>query len=530
MNKTELIHIARQPFYIEQPAYKKLQKYLDSIKKHYDEQEIVDDIERSVAEKLAAKSSDKENVVLEADIDEVIEQLGTITDITSDEKPAEHTTQPATKRIFRDMKNAQVAGVSAGLAAYFGIDVVLIRVAFVLATIFGSGLGIVVYIILWIAIPEAETLEDEYSMQGVPQTLHNIEETVRTKASELTSGDSGDRLKAGLHAFSEIAAAIVLFAVRVFGGLIVFVGGALLIGVTTTFGAILAGAERKIFSPAIENFPNNAEHYALMISGWIFTTLLLALVLQLGLSMARLKNTFRPNTTVFMIVAVVVSASLFGTLGLKNANSTFNKIDRSVAAEQIDVEEFTSIELSDQLIASFKPGEEYSVEITGPDFARENYTAEVKDGTLTIQEKKGFGSTCFIFCFADTTVVITAPADKFDQITLKDQSTFNGDELSFDSVYLHDQSDIFLSEFMQEDALSLELHDQSSASFDCEMLPNLNATLRDQSDLDADDCEVMNADLYLYDQSDALVYVRDSLSIESYDQSEYTNFGSADSN
>ena len=58
-----------------------------------------------------------------------------------------------TKRLYRIRDGRLVAGVCAGLAAYFGIDPTLVRLAFVLVTLFG-GLGVLFYLFAWIVIPE----------------------------------------------------------------------------------------------------------------------------------------------------------------------------------------------------------------------------------------------------------------------------------------------------------------------------------------------------------------------------------------
>jgi phage shock protein PspC (stress-responsive transcriptional regulator) len=58
-----------------------------------------------------------------------------------------------TKRLCRSRDGRVVAGVCAGLAAYFGVDPTLVRLAFALLTIFG-GTGILLYLCAWIVIPE----------------------------------------------------------------------------------------------------------------------------------------------------------------------------------------------------------------------------------------------------------------------------------------------------------------------------------------------------------------------------------------
>ena len=82
------------------------------------------------------------------------------------------------KKMFRDPERKVLGGVSAGVASYFGIDIVVIRLLFVIFTIVG-GLGLLLYIVLWIALPEAKTLTDRMQMQGEPVTLSNIESTIK---------------------------------------------------------------------------------------------------------------------------------------------------------------------------------------------------------------------------------------------------------------------------------------------------------------------------------------------------------------
>jgi phage shock protein PspC (stress-responsive transcriptional regulator) len=57
------------------------------------------------------------------------------------------------KRLYRTREGRIVAGVCSGIAAYFGIDPTLVRLAFAVFTIFG-GAGILVYLLAWIVIPE----------------------------------------------------------------------------------------------------------------------------------------------------------------------------------------------------------------------------------------------------------------------------------------------------------------------------------------------------------------------------------------
>ena len=57
------------------------------------------------------------------------------------------------KRLYRSEENGKVAGVAAGLAEYFDVDVTLVRIAFVVATLAG-GPGVLLYIAAWFVMPE----------------------------------------------------------------------------------------------------------------------------------------------------------------------------------------------------------------------------------------------------------------------------------------------------------------------------------------------------------------------------------------
>ncbi len=82
------------------------------------------------------------------------------------------------KKFFRNPDDKVVAGISSGLAAYFGSNVILIRLFFAI-TIFLGGSGILIYFILWFITPEAKTITEKMQMEGEPITLSNIEEAIK---------------------------------------------------------------------------------------------------------------------------------------------------------------------------------------------------------------------------------------------------------------------------------------------------------------------------------------------------------------
>lgn len=96
--------------------------------------------------------------------------------------------EPAgTKKMYRDPETKALAGVSGGLASYFAIDITVVRILFIALT-FAGGFGLLLYIILWIILPEARTLTDRMQMQGQPVTLSNIESTIK-KGLDVKEGE-----------------------------------------------------------------------------------------------------------------------------------------------------------------------------------------------------------------------------------------------------------------------------------------------------------------------------------------------------
>jgi phage shock protein PspC (stress-responsive transcriptional regulator) len=85
-----------------------------------------------------------------------------------------------TKKMFRDGERKVIGGVSGGVAAYFGLDIIAVRLLFVLFAII-FGVGFLIYIVLWIALPEAVSITDRMEMQGQPVTLSNIESNIKKK-------------------------------------------------------------------------------------------------------------------------------------------------------------------------------------------------------------------------------------------------------------------------------------------------------------------------------------------------------------
>lgn len=135
------------------------------------------------------------------DVDSVIETMGKpeeFADVQDDHKEEETSqentyTENVKKRMFRDPDNKAIGGVCSGIAAYFDIDIVWIRLAMFLLIFFG-GISLWVYIVLWIVIPEAKTTAEKLAMKGEKIDINNISKTVKEEAEQIkTNGEVRQR-------------------------------------------------------------------------------------------------------------------------------------------------------------------------------------------------------------------------------------------------------------------------------------------------------------------------------------------------
>ena len=207
MNKTININLGGIFFHIDEVAYQKLKGYLDAIRRSLSDDpkgrdEIITDIETRIGELLSAKVKDVRQVINEQDIDEVIEVMGKPEDymvdeeIFNDDSYGNYSSQRR-KKLYRDGSDRFLGGVSSGMAHYLNIDVIWIRLGWLVAA-FGFGFGFIVYPLLWILLPEANTTAEKLEMEGAEVNISNIEKKIRDEISEAST-----RVKHGIDEVSE---------------------------------------------------------------------------------------------------------------------------------------------------------------------------------------------------------------------------------------------------------------------------------------------------------------------------------------
>jgi phage shock protein PspC (stress-responsive transcriptional regulator) len=197
MNKTLSIGLAGFSFTIEEHAYIKLSDYLNALRSSLDASEadeVMHDIEIRMVE-IFRDSLGKREVINDSDVERVIAQIGTPEKIEEQEEAyfSEKSTSKNNnsgnsyttdkKQLFRDPERQKIAGVCAGLAHYVGMDITAMRAIWLGIFILGiftvaisSSLVGLLYVILWIVLPKAETAADYLKMKGKPMNFDNLKD------------------------------------------------------------------------------------------------------------------------------------------------------------------------------------------------------------------------------------------------------------------------------------------------------------------------------------------------------------------
>ena len=183
MKKTMTVNIAGMVYHIDEDAFDMLNQYLarvkDELRSMEGGNEIYEDIEMRIGELFSERLKNNRQVITMDDVEHVITVLGQPGDISGNSEKNDHTTYSDTyRRMYRDPDNRIIGGVCSGLAAYWRIDPTLVRLIFIILAIFGMA-GVLIYLILWIILPEAQSVAQKLEMRGERVNLSSMGEFFR---------------------------------------------------------------------------------------------------------------------------------------------------------------------------------------------------------------------------------------------------------------------------------------------------------------------------------------------------------------
>lgn len=333
MKKVISITLNSIVFAIEDDAYAALETYLSSVKSALgssdDYAEVMEDIESAIADKFVAKKRSEKLAVTESDVVSVIAAMGSPADFgdAAANPVVEASTERAReeRRLYRDTDNAVLGGVASGLAQYFSIDPVLVRLLFVI-TVFFSGIGIIAYIIFWVIVPAAETTTQKYAMRGASVTLEEISNKVKKNVNEL---DAVRRekipafwkpVRSVINRIFNVAGVLVralLMVMRYVFGVAGVIGGALaLAGLVSLYSVALLSEKVLLPNPiqeALQIILSTPLGWVAMTASFILQAIPMLVLVLAGGSLLVWRNLFKVTTSIALIVVWIVAVGVAGT-------------------------------------------------------------------------------------------------------------------------------------------------------------------------------------------------------------------------
>jgi phage shock protein PspC (stress-responsive transcriptional regulator) len=203
MQRIIQINISGRILPIEEDAYNLLSDYLNSLHRQFpgeEGKEIIEDIENRIAELFSVRLQSGAPAIDRSDVQKVIDTLGTANDLRNEAGPSSQYSHSSSAynnpgsnrqyysrqgRLLRNPFDKVIGGVCSGLAQYFDIDPVIIRL--IMAVLFFTfGIGFITYLIAWAVIPAAKTREELYTMAGSnPVSFHDISRNVGDELNDL---------------------------------------------------------------------------------------------------------------------------------------------------------------------------------------------------------------------------------------------------------------------------------------------------------------------------------------------------------
>ena len=281
MKKNITINLFGTLYNIDEDAYQLLNSYLESMKRYFgnksEDNDIADDIEHRVAELLWEKKEQGIEAINIDIIKEIIGKIGNAEQIADEgqttqecaseeegayskeecsveaeanesdslwEKMKKHF---AKRALFRDEDDMLIGGVCSGIAHYLGFGGPILWRLLLMLLFIMQGVGLLLYLILWIIIPVARKPEDKLRMKGIPLTPENINQQIFEDHKSISEQGAKGQKRRGAS-----GCLLYLFALLLLGPLALIVIGLIIAGMIV-FGIV--GSIGEVFVDGV--VPNN---------------------------------------------------------------------------------------------------------------------------------------------------------------------------------------------------------------------------------------------------------------------------------
>ena len=157
MNKTVKVNLGGYVFQLDEDAYELLRAYLHDLERQFEAshegKEIIEDIERRIAELLVAAMQSGREVLGISDIKQVVDTIGQPHDFATEDSARSSKRERVRGKLYRETSDVVIGGVAAGLARHLGVNAVWVRLAFLLFLVAWT-FGFWAYLVLWLIIPQ----------------------------------------------------------------------------------------------------------------------------------------------------------------------------------------------------------------------------------------------------------------------------------------------------------------------------------------------------------------------------------------
>jgi len=221
MQKVITVSLNGNAYQLDEDAYTRLSRYLDesaaALANNPDKAEIVADLEQAIGEKCARFLNAHKTVVTGAELHQIIAEMGPV-----DGDPGPAAADPKTtagfgastgagaadatgaagaagvaggpppfvsRRLYQISDGAVLSGVCNGLAAYFAVDVTLVRAIFIALFLVTGGVALLGYVVLMFVVPYASTSEEHAAARGLPFNARALVERAKQKYSQYQNGE-----------------------------------------------------------------------------------------------------------------------------------------------------------------------------------------------------------------------------------------------------------------------------------------------------------------------------------------------------
>ncbi|MBK7625758.1 MAG: PspC domain-containing protein [Bacteroidales bacterium] len=389
MDKTININIAGTLFQIDEDAFRILRDYLQSINSRFRNvqggHETIEDIESRISEIFQSQKG-LAGVISKDNVEAMISIIGKPEDFdVNEEQPEQHTYTSQKRRMYRNPDDKIIGGVCSGIGAYVDTDPVLFRILFVIS--FFLGIGFFLYIVLWIALPEANTEAKRREMYG--SSYHSAYSVNKEPDGSYSNRYNGSA-KVG-NAFNEIFRAIGSVLYIIFRIFMIMVGVTLVVTGFLTMVTLLMVFVFKMpwvfsneaFDSSVIWFPDFLNYIVNpALAPWIIILTLVAIFLPMlaliywGVKMIFWFRAKDGIITLICFILWVMSVTALSIM-LFNEGVSFAESAKSYTQTPIPQPPDTLYIMSGQKIADLKYNSQFAV----PD---DDYTVFMDDSTRTI--------------------------------------------------------------------------------------------------------------------------------------------------